>query len=305
MNMTQFDIHMVKPQGYCGGVLKAIDSAILTRKKNPNKTITILGNLVHNQFVKKALSYYKIGTVDNKNKTRLELLDEIQEGIVIFTAHGIGKEVYQKAMEKGLEIVDASCPFVLTTQKIVHSKLEDGFVVFYIGKNKHPEAEAIYLNEKNVYLIEHIEDIPKNIKEKIFVTNQTTMSILDIKEIFDEIKRIYPDALIHDEICNATRVRQQAILNLKNQGFNTLIVVGDPTSNNTKQLAMIGKKADIPQIIKVESVEDIHLDSLKDASKIAITSGASTPTYLTNQIYEYLMNQKDKPEIKVNEILNG
>ncbi|MCF0106364.1 MAG: 4-hydroxy-3-methylbut-2-enyl diphosphate reductase [Holdemanella sp.] len=303
--MKQFDIHMVKPQGYCGGVLKAIDSAILTRKKNPNKTITILGNLVHNQFVKKALSYYKIGTVDNKNKTRLELLDEIQEGIVIFTAHGIGKEVYQKAMEKGLEIVDASCPFVLTTQKIVHSKLEDGFVVFYIGKNKHPEAEAIYLNEKNVYLIEHIEDIPKNIKEKIFVTNQTTMSILDIKEIFDEIKRIYPDALIHDEICNATRVRQQAILNLKNQGFNTLIVVGDPTSNNTKQLAMIGKKADIPQIIKVESVEDIHLDSLKDASKIAITSGASTPTYLTNQIYEYLMNQKDKPEIKVNEILNG
>ena len=303
MNMKQFDIHMVNPQGYCGGVLKAIDVALDTRKKNPNKTITILGNLVHNQFVKKALSYYKINTVENKNFTRYDLLDEINNGIVIFTAHGIAQEVYKKAEQKGLEIVDASCPFVLTTQRIVKDKLDQGYTIFYIGKNKHPEAEAIYLNRDRVYLIEHIEDIPTSIKEKIFVTNQTTMSILDIQSIFDAIKEIYPNALFHDEICNATRVRQQAILNLKNQGFDTLIVVGDPSSNNTKQLALIGQQALIPQIIKAESVLDIDLCQLEDHAKIAITSGASTPTYLTNQIYTYLSEQEDKPIIKINEIL--
>ena len=98
--MKTFEIIKVDPQGYCGGVLQAIAIAKKTRLENPDSRITILGNLVHNQYVKKALSYDKLDTIEDKSKTRLELLDQIEEGIVIFTAHGISQDVRQKALNK-------------------------------------------------------------------------------------------------------------------------------------------------------------------------------------------------------------
>lgn len=302
--MKTFEIIKVDPQGYCGGVLQAIAIAKKTRLENPDSRITILGNLVHNQYVKKALSYDKLDTIEDKSKTRLELLDQIEEGIVIFTAHGISQDVRQKALNKGLKIIDASCPFVLQTQKIIQQKLSEGFVIFYIGKYHHPEAEAIYSTSNKIYLIEKEEDIPNGIQEPIFVTNQTTMSIFDIQFLFDAIKQAYPEAEFHDEICNATRIRQQAILDLKDKNIDTLIVVGDPSSNNTKQLANIGKKAKIKQVIRINDVNELNVDDLHEAWRIAITSGASTPTYLTNQVIEYLENYPcQKPEIKIQDIL--
>lgn len=293
---------MIQPQGYCGGVLKAISIAKQCRTDHPEEKITILGNLVHNNYVRQALEYYKIDTIDNKNKTRIELLDDICDGIVIFTAHGVSKEVYEKALEKNLKIVDATCPFVAQTQKIVQEKCDEGYTILYIGKDKHPEAEAIYSSNSNVILIQD-ENIPTIESKKIFVTNQTTMSMLDIQSIFEKIKEKYPNAIIHDEICNATRVRQQAILNLKDKNYDVLIVVGDPTSNNTRQLARIGSISNIPLIIKAETINDIDIEAIPDHSKIAITSGASTPTYLTNQIYEYLLEQIEKKEIRIQDIL--
>lgn len=302
--MKKFEIIKVDPQGYCGGVLKAISIAKNARLENPDTRITILGNLVHNQYVKKALAYYKLDTIDNKDKTRVELLDEIDDGIVIFTAHGVSNEVHTKAEKKGLKIIDASCPFVLQTQKIIKEKLENGYIIFYIGKYKHPEAEAIYSTSDDIYLIEKKEDIPLNINKNIFVTNQTTMSIFDIKHLFEDIKNIYPSAIFHDELCNATRVRQQAILDLKDKDIDTLIVVGDPTSNNTRQLANIGTKAKIKQVIRINDVLELNIKTLEHSKRIAITSGASTPTYLTNQVIEYLNNYPcDKPQIKIQDIL--
>ncbi len=249
--MKTQNIITVKPQGYCGGVLKAIETAKNTRIQYPNKKITILGNLVHNQYVKKALQYYSIDTIEDKTKTRYELLDEIKEGIVIFTAHGVSPKVYKKAKDKGLILIDASCPFVLQTQKIVKKYLDEDYTIFYIGKNKHPEAESIYTMSDHVYLIEPHKDIPKINTSKIFVTNQTTMSIYELKDTFEKIKSLYPFAIFHDEICNATRVRQQAILNLKN--VDCLIVVGDPTSNNSQKLVDIGKKAGIQDIFSIQT----------------------------------------------------
>ncbi len=299
--MKTQNIITVKPQGYCGGVLKAIKTAKNTRIQYPNKKITILGNLVHNQYVKKALQYYSIDTIEDKTKTRYELLDEINEGIVIFTAHGVSPKVYKKAKDKGLILIDASCPFVLQTQKIVKKYLDEDYTIFYIGKNKHPEAESIYTMSDHVYLIEPHKDIPKINTSKIFVTNQTTMSIYELKDTFEKIKSLYPFAIFHDEICNATRVRQQAILNLKN--VDCLIVVGDPTSNNSQKLVDIGKKAGIQDIFSIQTVEDIDKKDFVKYSTIAITSGASTPTYLTNQVKDYLSNDIEKPKIRIQEIL--
>ena len=276
--MKTQNIITVKPQGYCGGVLKAIEVAKKTRIQYPNQKITILGNLVHNQYVKKALQYYSIDTIEDKTKTRVELLDEIHEGIVIFTAHGVSPKVYEKAKEKGLILVDASCPFVLQTQRIVKQYLDEDYTIFYIGKNKHPEAESIYTMSEHVYLIEPHKEIPDICTSKIFVTNQTTMSI-----------------------CNATRVRQQAILDLKD--VDCLIVVGDPTSNNSQKLVDIGKQAGIPHVFSIQTVEDIDKKDFEKYTSIAITSGASTPTYLTNQVKDYLSLDIEKPKIRIQDIL--
>lgn len=302
--MNQFEIIKVDPQGYCGGVLQAISIAKKTRLENPESRITILGNLVHNEYVKKALAYDQLETIEDKNKTRLELLDQIQDGIVIFTAHGISKEVRKKALDKGLKIIDASCPFVLQTQKIISQKLQEGYVIFYIGKYRHPEAEAVYSTSNKIFLIESKKDIPHDIKCPIFVTNQTTMSIFDIKHLFDAIHKEYPSAIFHDEICNATRVRQQAILMLEGKDIDVLIVVGDPSSNNTKQLANIGHKAKINKVIRVNDVNELDISQLSDAKRIAVTSGASTPTYLTNQVIDYLRSYPcKKPVINIKKIL--
>ena len=177
-------------------------------------------------------------------------------------------KVYEKAKEKGLILVDASCPFVLQTQKIVKQYLDEDYTIFYIGKNKHPEAESIYTMSKNVYLIESKKEIPNVDTNKIFVTNQTTMSIYELKDTFDQIKQLYPSAIFHDEICNATRVRQQAILDLEN--VDCLIVVGDPTSNNTQKLVDIGKKAGIPDVFSIQTVEDIDKKNFEPLSLIHI-----------------------------------
>jgi len=288
--MKQIQVIEVQPQGYCGGVLKAISIAKETRAKYPLETITLLGNLVHNKYVKQALELENIKTIENKNKTRLELLDEIDQGIVIFTAHGVAPNVKEKALKKGLKIVDASCPFVVQTQKIIQQKIQDGYEILYIGKYKHPEAESIYTMDEHVHLIQD-QTIPKLDTEKVFVTNQTTMSIYDIQELFRAIKQAYPKAQFHDEICNATRVRQQAVLDLQGQGIDALIVVGDPTSNNTQKLLETGQQAQIPIGIKIQDINELDPNDLKDAKKVAVTSGASTPTFLTKQIIRAIENQ--------------
>ncbi len=284
----------VMPQGFCGGMMKAIKIAKEVRTEHPDQKITILGNLVHNRYVKLALRHWNIETVEETGKTRLELLDRIDEGIVIFTAHGVHPDVYKKAEEKGLRVYDASCRFVVQTQRIVQEKLEEGAVVFYIGKNKHPEAESIYTLSSRVYLIETEADIPELDAPSIFVTNQTTMSTLDIEHLFDAIRRRYPSACFHNEICNATRVRQEAVLALQNQEVDVLIVVGDPTSNNTEQLAQIARLAQIPTVVKAETVEDLRAFDW-NGKTIAVTSGASTPKYLTSQIIRFVQDGTLEP----------
>ena len=170
-----------------------------------------------------------------------------------------------------------------------------------MGKNKHPEAESIYTMSEHVHLIEPHKEIPKVNTSKIFVTNQTTMSIYELKDTFEKIRRLYPNALFHDEICNATRVRQQAILDLKN--VDCLIVVGDPTSNNSQKLVDIGKQAGIEHVFSIQTAEDIDKKDFEKYTTIAITSGASTPTYLTNQVKDYLSFDMKKPKIRIQEIL--
>jgi len=293
----------VNPRGYCKGVVRAIQIAKQTAHAYPNKKIYILGMLVHNTYVMKALNAYGIITLDEKDKSREELLNQIQDGVVIFSAHGISERIKNLAKEKGLITVDATCPDVLKTQTLVNQYINDGYHVFYIGKKNHPEANAVCDGNTQITLIENVEDI--NVLppyEKVFVTNQTTMSIYDIDSIFKEIKHFYPNALFSEEICNATRIRQEAIANLKD--IDTLIIVGDKASNNSNRLAQIGKENGILNVYLIDDANELINLNLHKVSSIAISSGASTPTYLTNQVIKALeTNNCTFQQIEIEKIL--
>lgn len=306
MEVNTMEVIKVAPRGYCKGVVRAINMAKQCAIEYPNQPITILGMLVHNRYVMEALQEYHIQMIDDKTKTREELLDAIHEGVVIFTAHGISPAAVKKAKNKGLICVDASCPDVLKTQEIVKKQLMQGYEVIYIGKAHHPEAEAVCAISDHIHFIEPNTPLPVLDHTHIFVTNQTTMSMFDLQKVFALIKQTYPNAVFSEEICNATRIRQEAVANLQGQGIDALYVVGDASSNNSNRLAQIAKEHGIKNVYLIDDVKGIKEEQLAGLKKVAVTAGASTPTYLTNQVIQYLEEYtigKETPEINISELL--
>lgn len=278
----------VQPRGYCKGVVNAIRLAKETRRNYPDKKITVLGMLVHNQYVVEALKCLNIDTLEDKTKSRLELLDQINEGIVLFTAHGVSQQVKDKASAKGLICIDASCADVLSTQMIIKKALSKHKHVAYIGKKGHPEAEAVLSIDDSIQLIELDKPLPI-LNEPLFVTCQTTMSYYDVHNTFENIRQLYPSAEICEEICNATRIRQQAVHDLEN--VTVLIVVGDRQSNNSARLAEIGQQHGIKRVMLIDDASQLDLNTLSDQDVVAVTSGASTPSILTQQVIAKLSGE--------------
>ena len=282
------EIRKVIPSGYCKGVVNAIRLAKQTRIDNPEDKIYVLGMLVHNSYVSEELSALGIITLDDSRKSKEELLDEINEGIIIFTAHGISEKIKNKVIAKGLRYVDASCVDVLKTQSIIKEKLQDGYDVIYFGKRKHPEAEAVISISDKIHLVTDQNDLEDLVidNDKIFLTNQTTMSYLELKDLIAYAQQKYPDIIIQKEICNATSSRQEAIYKL--QDCDLLFVVGDIKSNNTNKLVEVGKQSGIKKVLLIQNYKDINEDDLKDVNRIYVTAGASTPPLLINEVIDHL-----------------
>ncbi|HZG60545.1 MAG TPA: 4-hydroxy-3-methylbut-2-enyl diphosphate reductase [Anoxybacillus sp.] len=283
------EVIKITPRGYCYGV---VDAMVIARNAALDPTlprpIYILGMIVHNKHVTDAFSEEGIITLDGPN--RLEILEKIDKGTVIFTAHGVSPEVRNRAREKGLTIIDATCPDVTKTHELIHEKVADGYEVIYIGKKGHPEPEgAVGVAPEKVHLIETIEDVEQlHIQsDKIIVTNQTTMSQWDVAHIMEKVKEKYPHVEIHKEICLATQVRQEAVAEQAKEADVT-IVVGDPKSNNSNRLAQVSEEIAGTKAYRVADVTEIEIDWIKDAKKVAVTAGASTPTPITKEVIDFL-----------------
>ena len=285
------EIKRVIPSGYCKGVINAINIAKKTKENYPNEKIYILGMIVHNTYVTDELTKLGIITLDDKNKSKEELLKDIDEGIIIFTAHGISDQIKELVNNKGLISVDATCEDVLKTRYKVIDYLNKGYDVIYYGKDKHPEAEAILSISNNIHLITSLEDINKlNINnDKLFMTNQTTISFLELFHIFEKIKGKYPNIIISDETCDATTLRQKAIHNLKD--CDLLYVVGDIKSNNTNKLVEIAKQSGIKKVFLISNYHEINDEDLIDVNKIYVSAGASTPPILIDVVINYLSSK--------------
>jgi len=281
----------ISPRGFCYGV---VDAMVLAQQasQDPNlpRPIYILGMLVHNQHVVEAFEEQQIVTLDEKGMDRLNLLDQIDQGTVIFTAHGVSPQVRKKAKEKGLVVLDASCPDVMKTHTLIEGKVKQGYDVIYIGKKGHPEPEgAIGVAPEHVHLVEKVEDVENLLidNKNILVTNQTTMSQWDVADIMDKIKEKYPHVEIHNEICMATQTRQEAVAE-QAKGTDLLIVVGDPRSNNSNRLAQVGEEIATVPSYRIADLSELDIETLKGKTTVAVTSGASTPTSLTKEVIEFL-----------------
>ena len=282
------EICEVKPSGYCKGVGYALAMVKKAVRDYPDQPVYIVGMLVHNRYIVDALKTRNVITLDDSTKSKMELVESIESGVVVFTAHGIADSVKSRAIEKGLIVVDATCEFVRKTHQIIRDYLNRGYSIFYIGKKKHPESEAALSINESITLITDAEDVDKisNTDERILVTTQTTMSINDTADIIRKIRKRFPHAEIAEEICDATRRRQNAVRNLKDT--DVLIVVGDPKSNNTLQLARMGSSGGIRKVLRIETARDLVNVKFSENDRIAVASGASTPKVLLNNVIAYL-----------------
>jgi 4-hydroxy-3-methylbut-2-enyl diphosphate reductase len=286
------DVIRVSPRGYCYGV---VDAMKLARKAAQDPTlprpIYIIGLIVHNRFAVEELTHMGITTLDGSD--RASILDQVTEGTVIFTAHGVSPRVKQRAAERGLHVLDATCPDVTKTHDLVRELAAQGYQIIYIGKRGHPEPEGVIGEAPDaVHLVETEADLAAlpavvGTAPRLAVTNQTTLSKWDTEQLMDAIRARYPHAEIFNEICLATQLRQEAVA-LSAAGADLTIVVGDPRSNNTNRLVQVAEEKAGSPAVRVETLADLRPELLEGKRRVAITSGASTPSQLTRQVIQYV-----------------
>ncbi len=292
------EVIKISPRGYCYGVVDALQ-IVRTVAKDPTapRPIYIIGQIVHNRHAIEELTNMGVVTLDGPD--RASILEQVTQGTVIFTAHGVSPLVKQGARERGLNCIDATCPDVTKTHDLVRNLVEKGYYILYIGKKGHPEPEGV-LGEVpgHISLIENEADVDAlNLTaeqaEKLAISTQTTLSQWDTRRVIQYIKTRYPPAEVHIDICAATQSRQEAVV-VQAQGADLTVVVGDPRSNNTNRLVQVSEEmAGIPAV-RIEDLSQLNPEWLKGKKRIAVTAGASTPSQLTREVIRFI--ERYQPE---------
>lgn len=286
------DVIKVTPRGYCYGVVDAMQIARrAARDPDVPRPIYIVGLIVHNRLAVEELTRLGIITVDGAD--RATLIEQVQAGTVIFTAHGVSPSVKRRAQERGLNVIDATCPDVARTHDLVRALVAQGYQIIYIGKKGHPEPEGVVGEAPDsVYVVEGEDDLaalPERLQaaQRLAVSTQTTLSQWDTARIVQLIKARFPHAEIYNEICHATQVRQEAVATMARDADLT-IVVGDERSNNTNRLVQVAEEIAGCAALRVDSVHDLKPEMLIGKQRIAVTSGASTPSHITREVIRFV-----------------
>lgn len=280
----------ITPRGYCYGV---VDAITLVRRVAENKDyprpIHVLGLIVHNRHAVQDLE--KWGVVNLDGEDRLSLLDEVREGTVVFTAHGVSPAVKTRAKERGLTVVDATCPDVTRTHDLIRRLVDEEYDIIYIGKKGHPEPEgAMGEAPGRVVLVETEDDLdhlslPPG--KKLAVVTQTTLSRWDTDDLIEKILKRYPGAETFNEICMATQLRQEAAV-AQSTECDVVIVVGDERSNNSNRLVQVVQDIAKKPAHLVGTAKEIDPGWLEGKETVGVTAGSSTPSQLTREVIQVL-----------------
>lgn len=277
-------IQIAEHAGYCFGVRRALDLAKEQLLKKERKVYS-LGPIIHNPQV--------VTEFKSRGLVPVESLEGIEEGVVVIRSHGVEHELLQEARKKGLEIVDATCPFVKNAQRLARQLSKAEYQVIIVGEETHPEVKGIlsYAGENPVVVNSADQIKEKNIGAKVGVLAQTTQSQRNFVEVAKSILCIAYESRIYNTICNATASRQSAAVELAGS-VDVMFVVGGKNSANTTRLAKLCRSTGTT-VYHVETAGEITSDMIANAQHIGITAGASTPRSQVDALKQAL-EQLDK-----------
>lgn len=277
-------IILAKPRGFCAGVERAIQ-CVERALELFGKPVYVLNHIVHNTHVVEKLK--KQGAIFVRD------IDEVPtDSILLFSAHGVGPEQWEKAQKRSLKIIDATCPLVERVHRLAKKYAEQGYTLFLIGDAGHDETIGTMGWAKGkVFLVQNVHDaetikIPET--NRIAYITQTTLSVEDCKKIVDILHQRFPNLQSPSggNICYATTNRQKAVLSLAEKA-DIVIVVGDSESANSRRLVDIAKSAGKTAYLVLDATE-IQLEYLKDVKTVLITSGASVPEEHVQGVIRFL-----------------
>jgi 4-hydroxy-3-methylbut-2-enyl diphosphate reductase len=256
----------------------------------------MLGYLVHNAHVVNELAENGVQLVDFDD--RMAGLEQIEHGTVILTAHGVSPAVKQRAIDKGLTVIDATCSDVYITHDLIVDLVSRGYEIIYVGKQGHPEPDgAIGEAPGHVHLVSTVEDVAMlNLEnDRLAVTTQTTLSIWDTQDVIDAVVARYPHVEVHNDICLATQDRQEAAVQAADV-CDLVVVVGSDRSSNSHRLVEVVQNVKQTPARLVDSADDVDLSWFKPGMRVGVTAGASTPARVTRQVIELI--EAYEPELE-------
>ncbi|BBM88328.1 4-hydroxy-3-methylbut-2-enyl diphosphate reductase [Spirochaetota bacterium] len=291
---------LASPRGFCAGVERAIDTVeqALKRYKPP---IYVRHEIVHNRFV--------VETLKAKGVRFVEELDEVPDGaLVIFSAHGVAQNVYDEANKRQLKFIDATCPLVRKVHFSIARYAKKQVNIILIGHADHVEVIGTMgqLPKGHVHLVQNTSDVAKldfPHDTPLAYTTQTTLSTFEIKDIIAALKRKYPNIMGPDsgDLCYATTNRQQAVIDIVKQ-VQSMIIVGSSNSSNSTRLKEIAVHYGIPAYL-VNRCDDLNETWFKDMDTVGISSGASAPEYLVQDIVKWFTDHYTVEAVKEHSIV--
>ncbi len=278
------EIILAEPRGFCAGVDRAIDIVehALVKFGAP---IYVRHEIVHNTHV--------VDDLRSRGAIFIEDLNDVPEGAtLVFSAHGVPKEVEHEAQRRGFQVFDATCPLVTKVHVEVAKLHKEGYEFIMIGHKGHPEVEGTMGQlPSGIHLVEDADDVLKVQplqSIKLAVVTQTTLSVDDAADIMAAVKARFPQVREpkQQDICYATQNRQDAIKVLSPQ-VDVVIVVGSPSSSNSNRLRDVAAKYGTPSYM-VDHAGELQAEWLEGKAKIGLTAGASAPDVLVQQVIQRL-----------------
>ena len=274
---------LASPRGFCAGVVRAVDIVELAVEKW-GSPIYVRGEIVHNPHVVKSLQ--------DKGVLFVKDLDEVPEGSwVIFSARGVSPSVRQEAERRNLKVIDATCPLVTKVHREAKKYAGKDYSVFLIGHRGHEEVVGTMGEAPDsIQLVNSPEDIVKLEADdpgKVAYLTQTTLSVSDTREMIDALKERFPslEGPTTEDICYATQNRQEAVRAMAGQ-VELVLVVGAENSSNSQRLVEEARKHGVPAWL-IGDVHSIREEWLEGVSSVGLTSGASAPERLVDQVVEW------------------
>ena len=275
------DIYLAKTQGFCAGVASAVDIVELALEKYGDP-LYVFHEIVHNTYV--------VDNFKNRGVVFVEKISEIPEGErIIFSAHGVPPSVIHEARARKLKFVDATCPLVTKVHKEAIKFSQEGFEVILIGHNGHQEliGTSGYVDQRLLHIVENESDIDAldiDPDTKVAYITQTTLSVDETTGMIVKLKKKFPKLAgpPRSDLCYATQNRQDAVKDLA-KICDMIIICGSPNSSNSNRLRETGEKAGTPSFI-IDDARQLDMRLLKDKKKIGISSGASVPRIIVDEL---------------------